>query len=170
MGLLFHPPGHRPADVSDDFLMLDITGNSQHGIIGLILPGKVIEHHFPVDGRHRLLAAGDIASQSVPGPEKLVDQHGDPLRREVQRHIDFLDDNLTFLFNFQGVEPGIEEDIHQNIQGAVKMRLRHLTPVDGQLFIRAGIEHTPHTLNNRTDLRGGRALRRTFKAHMLDKM
>ena len=150
--------------------MPDITGNRQHGIIRPVLRGHVIEHHVPVDSRHRFLAAGDIPPQGMPRPEQLIDEHGHPLRRRVQRHVNLFDDDLALLFNLRGVEERVGEYIHHHVQGAVEMRLRHLAPVDGQLFIGAGVKHTPHPFDHRTDIHGRRPFFRALKTHVLDKV
>ncbi len=167
---VFPPSLHRLTNGRGDLIMINGPGNGQDGVIRLIAPRKIAEHHLPGDIRNGVASAGDIASQRLPRPEELVYQHGDTRRRGIQRHVYLLDNDLTLFFNFRGVEQRIKEDIHQHVQRGREMRLGDLAPVHGQFLVRAGVQDTPYPFHDGTDIGGGRALFRTFEQHVLDEV
>jgi hypothetical protein len=54
--------------------VLNVTGDRDHAVFGLVLVPEIIEHCLPGDLGHAFFTTGDVSSQRMAGPQKLVNK------------------------------------------------------------------------------------------------
>ena len=63
------------------------------------------------------VAAGDVSPQRIVRPKERINEYIHPVWGIIVRLVDFFGNNLALLFDFAGIQPGVEQHICQYVHG-----------------------------------------------------
>jgi hypothetical protein len=99
MTVSFNTAEGRPHQFKE-FLVMHITGGTQHNPIWMIATVQVPQNHLAVKAPYCLDVPENRAAQGISVPKVLIEQYVNILIWGIFHHIDFLEDHLSLALHF----------------------------------------------------------------------
>ncbi len=114
--------------------MIQAPGGRDNHVFRNIALSKILLQLRALDPGDRLFCAENRPSQRMVLPEVLDKQFMDQIIGRVLHHLDFFEDNTSFLVDRFGIEAGIHDEIGDEIDGKFQVFVQHLDTETGTLL------------------------------------
>ena len=148
----------------------DVAGHGDDRVLRHVELVHVADDVVARDGLDAVGRAAGVAAQRLVRPDDLVDQDVDDVGRAVLGHRQLFEDDLALFFELVRVQQRVEQAVGQDVERGGEAMVADLGPVDGQLFVGAGVHHAADAFDLFGDLAGGRSPAGALEQHVLEEV
>ena len=144
-----------PLDQLDDLVVVHVPGRGDDQVGGLVAGAPERVDVLDGEGAHRFLVARDLPAERRVAEEALVEDVVDVLAGVVAVGADLLHDDVALAVDVLGAQQRPDDQLRQDVEGAVRLAPRKARPVDGRLAVGGRVGGAADALDGLRDGLGG---------------
>ena len=164
------PQGEAARDHRRRFVLVERARRADNEVGQPVVRVGVLEDVVAGQSRDRLFGPGDVAAQRMVRPDQLLEEVLDVVLRLVLVHAKLFENHHPFAFDVCRIEPGVGDDIGEDVEAQRHVLGRNPRPVGGQLFVRRRIDETAYALDRVRDLLWRRTPPGALEEEVLDEV
>jgi hypothetical protein len=106
-------------------LVADVTGGGNRDALRAVLRAEVVQHRIPVERLDDLAVTQDRATERMLRPDPLGEEVVDHVVGRILHHPELLEDDRLLALDVPAVEPGMEEDVGQEVGSERQVLVEH---------------------------------------------